>query len=525
MKKAFTLLGTILICVICLSQSPEKMSYQSIIRDSNGQLVVNHMVGVKINILQGSSEGSAIYTETHSPTTSLNGLMTIEIGSGVTTDDFSSIDWTAGPYFIQTEIDLDGETNYSVVGTSQLLSVPYALHSKTADSLTSVISEADPVFSGSVAGGITESDTSNWNRKDIYTAGAGINISELVISAADGISYIPIRTAGEIAALSPSAGETVYNDTEGLYQIYTGDKWVSIPALCWPQPTKADAGPDQLFNDSTIEVILAANIPEPEHGTGIWSKISGTGGSFADDTDPNTSFTGEVGEVYKLRWTISTNCGKSEDEISIVLLNNGAGQPVTDIEGNVYNTVYIGGQFWMAKNLKTTRYNDSTDIPLVEDGITWNILTSPAYCWYNNNQAAYKEIYGAIYNWYVINTGKLCPTGWHVPTDEEWIALTNYLGGEGVAGGKLKETGTSHWESPNAGATNETGFTAIPNGYRNYLGGWSSTENLSRYGYWWTSSQSVSDNPYYRIMEYNSTNVVRNALQKGLGIAVRCVKN
>ena len=131
----------------------------------------------------------------------------------------------------------------------------------------------------------------------------------------------------------------------------------------------------------------------------------------------------------------------------------------TDIDGNVYHTVTIGTQIWMVENLKTTRYNDGSPIPFVTDSSSWSNLTTPGYCWYNNDTTN-KNTYGALYNWFAVNTGKLAPTGWHVPTDDEWTTLTTYLGGESIAGGKLKETGTTHWRTPNAGATNEIGFTA-----------------------------------------------------------------
>ena len=107
---------------------------------------------------------------------------------------------------------------------------------------------------------------------------------------------------------------------------------------------------------------------------------------------------------------------------------------VTDVDGNTYKTVIIGTQVWMAENLKTTKYNDGIQIPLVTDPITWINLKSAAYCWYNNDLATNKNIYGAIYNWLVVNTGKLCPIGWHVPSDTEWTTLTTFLGGELING-------------------------------------------------------------------------------------------
>ena len=152
------------------AQSPEKMSYQAVVRNTSDNLVTNQPVGMQISILQGSATGSAVYVETQTPTTNTNGLVTIEIGSGtVVTGDFAAIDWTNGPYFIKTETDPAGATNYTITGTSQLLSVPYALHAKTAENVTGTITETDPVFGSSLASGITAADTANWNNHTIDT--------------------------------------------------------------------------------------------------------------------------------------------------------------------------------------------------------------------------------------------------------------------------------------------------------------------------------------------------------------------
>ena len=201
---------------------------------------------------------------------------------------------------------------------------------------------------------------------------------------------------------------------------------------------------------------------------------------------------------------------------------------VSDVEGNTYKTVTIGNQIWMAENLKTTKYNDGTTIPLVTDSTVWKKLSTPGYCWYNNDATANKNIYGALYNWYTLNTGKLCPTGWHVPSDAEWTILTTYLGGETVAGGKLKETGTSHWLSPNTGATNESGFAAVPGGYR-YFGG--TFYDLGGFGYWWSTTESFSMEysfttiAYYLQMYYGYSGVSRSYFEKQRGFSVRCLRD
>jgi uncharacterized protein (TIGR02145 family) len=196
--------------------------------------------------------------------------------------------------------------------------------------------------------------------------------------------------------------------------------------------------------------------------------------------------------------------------------------PVTDIDGNVYNTVKIGTQVWMNENLKTTKYNDNTSIPIVTNTNMWSILSTPGYCWNDNDEATNKATYGGLYNWYTVNTGKLCPIGWHVPGDAEWTLLTNYLEGVSVAGGKLKESGYDHWNSPNTGATNETGFNALPGGSRGYDGIFG---GIGDYGFWWSSSGYNSSYAWYRYVEYDLSSVARSYGSKEDGFSVRCVRD
>lgn len=148
------------------AQTPEKISYQAVVRDASSKLVTSQSIGMQISFLQGSPNGKAVYVERHFPTTNSNGLVSIEIGDGtMVSGNFSTIDWVNGPYFIKTETDLNGGANYTIFGTSQLLSVPFALHAKTADSISGTIPETDPVYSTSVSSSITTTDITNWNNK------------------------------------------------------------------------------------------------------------------------------------------------------------------------------------------------------------------------------------------------------------------------------------------------------------------------------------------------------------------------
>lgn len=193
---------------------------------------------------------------------------------------------------------------------------------------------------------------------------------------------------------------------------------------------------------------------------------------------------------------------------------------VDPVNGDRYRIVKIGDQVWMAENLKAVKFNDGKEIPLVSNKKEWKNLKTPAYCWYKNDPSLGK-VYGALYNYYAVNTGKLCPAGWHVPTEKEYLELVSFLGGESVAGGKLKESGTEHWKSPNEGATNETGFTALPGGYRFYFDG--SFWNLGTTGSWWIYKPD-------ELMDWSanksSTEVIRTVYtSKNQGVSVRCIKD
>jgi uncharacterized protein (TIGR02145 family) len=211
---------------------------------------------------------------------------------------------------------------------------------------------------------------------------------------------------------------------------------------------------------------------------------------------------------------------KTADLDSMVFYNPQPGS-IVDGDGNIYTSIAIGTQEWLVENLKTTRFNDG--VTSLGTNFTG---TAPAYAWYNND-ISYKPVYGALYNWYAVDAastgGKnICPVGWHVPTDEEWTALTTYLGGTSVAGGPMKEAGTTHWNSPNSGATNSSGFTALPGGYR-YGDG--TFHVLGNDGSYWSITQEGVSFAWYRSLYYIGTLVISNNRDKRYGYSVRCVKD
>ncbi len=193
---------------------------------------------------------------------------------------------------------------------------------------------------------------------------------------------------------------------------------------------------------------------------------------------------------------------------------------VVDFDGNKYSTVTIDTQVWLAENLKTTHLNDGTPISNIPDSATWVNTISPAYVWYSNDAVTFAD-YGILYNWTTVNTGLLCPTGWHVPTDADWTILTTYLGGSFGAGSKLKETGTTHWLPPNSDATNEVGFTALPGGLRGFMGPFN---GIGDSGNFWTSTRISTDPTSASIYSISGEFMLLMTMERS-GLSVRCIKD
>jgi uncharacterized protein (TIGR02145 family) len=195
---------------------------------------------------------------------------------------------------------------------------------------------------------------------------------------------------------------------------------------------------------------------------------------------------------------------------------------VTDIDGNVYKTVTIGTQVWMAENLKVTHYRNGDDIPNYIDPFFWSNITTGAYSDYNNIKTN-ASVYGRLYNWYAVtDIRNICPAGWHIPSEAEWDTLTGFLGGMEIAGSKLKANDTIFWKSPNAKATNESGFNAVSGGQRytegNYL-------FLGIRCNWWSSDPNDSKNAWTRILRYDYDKVYRYSFPMSSGLSVRCIRD
>ena len=199
---------------------------------------------------------------------------------------------------------------------------------------------------------------------------------------------------------------------------------------------------------------------------------------------------------------------------------------VSDIDGNIYMTIQIGTQLWMAENLKTTKFNDGTVIPNITDNLEWRNLTTPGYSWYNNDAAAYKTTFGALYNWYAVSTDKLCPTGWHVPMESEFKTLTDYLGNG--SGESMTEKGNNHWFNYVTDATNVSGFTGLPGGLRYYYINNTpevSFAGIGEIGSWWSASENGTMGSVSQLFWDYYINLYQDQANKVFGMSVRCIKN
>ena len=375
------------------AQSPPGFTYQAVIRDDGGNPVTEEHVTLEIRLLQDSPEGTEVFAESHETETNAHGLANLEIGA---VESLAGINWSEGPYFI--EVSVDGQ----LMGTSQLLSVPYAMHAETSGD----------AFSGQY--------------DDLEGAP---DLGDLIIIEA------------------PEQGDLLY---------YDEDTWQRLP-----------------IGDNGTVLQSVDGVPQ-------W-------------VDPDA---------------------------------------VTDVDGNMYSTVAIGNQVWFAENLRVTHYNNGDPIATGLDNTDWSETDEGAYAVYNDNPAN-AEIYGKLYNFHAVDDDRgLCPFGWRVATDQDWKDLEMFLGmpeseanstgwrGENE-GGMLKATGTEYWNSPNEGATNETGFTAMPGGSRGSSGHYFALNSMGRH---WTSTSFDAEDSMWRSLSSTTASIYRSEASKNMGYAVRCIK-
>ena len=401
MKKIFTFFIAFALSAAVYAQVPQQFSYQAVVRGANNTLLTNQKVGVKISLLKGSENGQSVYVEQHIATSNTNGLISISVGGGtLLSGDFIKIDWANGPYFVKSEIDPEGGSNYTLATTAQLLAVPYALYA----------ANSQPGPKGE------KGDQGTPGKDGMNGKDGKVEFQNLRVSA---------------------TGDTLF---------LTNGNFVIIPGL-----------------------------------------------SSANTTTKPTS---------------------------------GYGPSIKDIDGNEYKTVYIGTQQWMGENLKVSRYNDGSEIQNITENADWMNLSTGAWCYYNND-VTNNLIYGKLYNWFAVSpttngSKNVCPFGWHVPSDVEWSLLTDFLGGENVAGGKIKEEGIINWLNPNNQASNITLFTAVPGGFRDNGG---NSNFIGAHCYMWSSTNATLSTAIERELSYGNGSLIKTDNSKKYGFSVRCIKD
>ena len=366
MNRLFTVFSSFLLLSLLLSfgqtmaQSPEKMSYQAVIRDGSGELIKSSEVGMRLQLLQGSEFGASVYVETHEATTNENGLLSIQIGTGtVVSGDFTAIDWSNGPYFLKTETDPSGGTDYSITGTSQVLSVPYALHAKTAESYT----ETDPMFENSAAAGITETDKTSWNNKldtevdgsetneiqtisrsgttvtlsdgggtfedsvNVYTAGEGIEIADKVISRSE-----PVPSAFNVLSVTfQNLAVDVVSKIDFTYGGTSGGAFIenNVFSLDTDEYTVPEDG--IYFFEAVVTLDTRSN---PPSGFFLYYSVDGYTGIY----QRFYSFVDDGYTVLRLNMTLKLSAG---DKVS--LLAKPTGNATSTMGGNSYGVVRWSG--------------------------------------------------------------------------------------------------------------------------------------------------------------------------------------
>ncbi len=554
MKHLFTLLLAALAFVA--TAQPQKIHYQAIAVGANGKPIKNSTVGLRLSVLDSLPAGTALYTETQTASTDAAGQFSIYLGGGTATvGTFANLPWANGSdKFLKVEMDAQGGTNYQPMGTTQLVSVPYAMAAGTSKELN-----AGTIFNGSAGKKWMLIETPNGPTWTCYPpvtlANAGADQLNVCASSVNLAGNAPSNGTAAWSILSGAGGSLgTANAAASTFAGIRGSSYTlrySISNACGssadtvavslaPTTTIANAGPDQLSLTGTTAT-LAANAPAAGE-TGAWSILAGSGGSLNANNNPTATFTKGTDSAYTLVWTMTSPCGTSRDTVNLRFptpVGTVCGQAVTYV-GESYPTVQIGSQCWFAKNL-----NVGTMITGTSDQT--NNSTLEKYCY--NNDAANCATYGGLYQWaeavqyqngasnttspspaFTGNVRGICPTGWHLPSDAEYCTLTTFLDASAncsfgtnstTAGGMLKST-SGLWTSPNTGATNSSGFSALPGGYRTSNG---TFDNLGFSTSFWSSSESSSSDAINRSLDYNYSDISRNSNHKGLGFSARCTQD
>jgi uncharacterized protein (TIGR02145 family) len=493
MKTFLTLILQLLITSLLVAQAPQGIPYQAVMRNSDGTVMASSEVSLTFMIHDGTATGTVVFQESHALTSNAQGLVSCVVGNGVVTQgNFSSINWGSGAKFLHVMM---GSTD---LGTQQMLSVPYALHSASADNATNA----------------TNAETASNGFSNVSQTGDTLYMANGNFIIVPGISAAnfpaPMLGCTNAQACNYNAAAT-QDDGSCLYPNTTCDDG------------NANTMNDVIDGNCTCSGVLMVNGCTNAQACNYNPAANVDNGSCliqgASCNDGNANTTNDV---------INANC-----QCAGTATGNGVfvpGNGLTDIDGSVYTSIVINGQEWMQQNLAVTKYRNGDPIPTALSDAAWGNLTSGAYTIYNND-AANNTLYGKLYNWDAVNDSRgLCPTGWHVPSDAEWTTLINYLDPNqdpsayglqsSVAGGKMKST--TGWNAPNTGATNESGFTGLPGGYRSLSGTY---EYIGDWGFWWSGTGEGYLGAWNHQLSYNYSYIIRVSDPTRNGFSVRCLRD
>jgi uncharacterized protein (TIGR02145 family) len=577
MKRHFLLFIGLFLSFIAIAQSPQKFSYQTVVRNVGGQLLANQGIAVKISILQGSENGTVVYAERHTSTTNANGLASLQIGGGlVLSGNMATVNWAQGPYFISTETDPNGGTNYTISSIQQLLSVPYALYAESAGNstpgpqgptgpqgpqgevgatgpqgpigLTGQQGPAGPTGATGQTGaqgpiGLTGPQGPAGPQGDQGPAGpqgAQGPIGETGPTGATGQTgpQGPIGLTGP-AGPTGASGQTGPQGPAGSNGQNTLVKTTTeAPGNnCVTGGVKLEYGLDANNSGSLdadeINVALTKYVCNGDVGAQGPQGIQGPPGNNSEDNQELS--VSEFGDTLFLQnggFVIIPGISAANGGVQTGLTQHSCGAinvhnptvnygTLIDQDGNSYRTVAIGNQEWMAENLKVAHYRDGSSIPNITDALDWLSASGGAWCYFANN-SEYDCPYGKLYNWYTVNDQRnVCPNGWRIPSQTEWLSLINLLGGVNEAGNKLRTSGSLYWFFPNDGATNEVGFSALPSAGR---GSGASFVELNSNAYFWSSDNLNSTNAGAVKLALQNPNLVQYPDEKTDGLSVRCIR-
>jgi uncharacterized protein (TIGR02145 family) len=581
MKKLITILTLLLISQFLFAQAPQATSYQAIIRNSSGSVLSNQLVKVRFSIRDSAANGTLVYQETQTPITNAQGLINLFTGQGTAVAGaFVGINWGSKSKFLQTEIDIAGGSNYTDMGTTQLMSVPYALYSNVANTANTAANgnpngnavgemlywngttwvKINPGISGhnlTFCNGVPQWGpclilpkvlTGSITAKTAITATAGGNVTDSSSRAitARGVCFSTTinptiantKTASGTnvigaftVSLTGLSALTTYHyrayATTSLGTSYGADSVFTTNAATLPTLTTTAA-----LAITAITATSGGNITSDNGATitarGIcWSTTANPTIALTTKTNNGTgtgAFTSSIiGLNANTRYYVRSYATNSTG------ISYGAQQTFTTDSAGVLPRVIIGTQVWTSQNLSVASYRNGDIIPQVTNATDWAALTTGAWCWYNNDSATYASTYGRLYNWYAVNDSRgLAPQGYHVPSDAEWNKLVKYLdpGADTTCFGCLQSTiagfamkSTTGWIAPDTGATNSSGFSGLGGGYRASNGPF---YNIGEFSFLWSSTAYETLNARTR---YLYSYVGRSGDNQRNGFSVRCVRD